>query len=143
MTSIDPRNLHTPLVSAPSSHHRRIDFAVAAAAVIALAACSPADRDEVRDQTSQASRSVSNEVRTAAADARSAAADVALTARVKSALLADAQVKGTAINVDANEGTVTLTGTVESVSSKLRAEALAQGVEGVKSVRNHLSTQGG
>jgi hyperosmotically inducible protein len=143
MNSIDPRQLHAPLVSGPPTSPRLIVVAVAACAFVALAACSPADREEVRDRASQTSQSVSNEVRNAAADARSVAADASLTARVKSVLLADAQVKGTAIDVDTREGTVILTGKVDSMSTKLRAEELAQGVEGVKSVRNQLTTSGG
>jgi osmotically-inducible protein OsmY len=44
---------------------------------------------------------------------------------VKSVLLADAQVKGTKIDVDTNNGVVTLQGNV-SPSEKSRAEQLAQ-----------------
>ena len=61
-----------------------------------------------------------------------------LTARVKSVLLADAQVKGTKIDVDTNNGVVTLQGNVSSPSEKSRAEQLAQQVEGVKEVHNNL-----
>ena len=42
------------------------------------------------------------------------------------------------INVDVDNSVVTLTGTVASAAQKTRAEAVAKGVEGVRSVRNQL-----
>jgi hyperosmotically inducible protein len=45
------------------------------------------------------------------------------------------------INVDVANDVVTLTGTVASAAQKTRAETVAKGVEGVKSVRNQLRVQ--
>lgn len=45
------------------------------------------------------------------------------------------------INVDVDNAVVTLTGTVASAAQKARAEAVAKGVEDVKSVRNNLRVQ--
>src|SRR5688572_31048894 len=42
------------------------------------------------------------------------------------------------INVDVDNGVVTLTGTVANAAQKTRAEAVAKGVEDVRSVRNQL-----
>lgn len=42
------------------------------------------------------------------------------------------------INVDVDNGVVTLTGTVASAAQKTRAEQVAKGVEDIKSVRNQL-----
>ena len=42
------------------------------------------------------------------------------------------------INVDVDNGVVTLTGTVASAEQKTKAGTVAQGVEGVKSVKNEL-----
>jgi hyperosmotically inducible protein len=92
-----------------------------------LAACSPSAANTARTETSKA-----------VAGAEKAMDDAALTARVKSVLLADAQVKGTKIDVDTNNGVVTLQGNVSSPSEKSRAEQLAQQVEGVKEVHNNL-----
>ena len=47
------------------------------------------------------------------------------------------------INVDVDNDVVTLTGTVASAAQKTRAEAVAKGVEGVKSVRNQLRVSTG
>jgi len=65
--------------------------------------------------------------------------DATLTTKVKTALLADDQVKGMKIDVDSNSGTVTLSGSVDTASEKMRAEQVAEGVEGVKSVKNNLA----
>jgi len=103
-----------------------------------LAACSPSERQQASNDTRQAANTARTETSKAVAGAEKAMDDAALTARVKSVLLADAQVKGTKIDVDTNNGVVTLQGNVSSPSEKSRAEQLAQQVEGVKEVHNNL-----
>ena len=110
-----------------------------AAVVLVLAACSPADRQEVRRDANQATQTARTETSQAVNSAEKAVDDAALTAKVKSTLLADAQVKGTQIDVDSNNGTVTLSGSVSTATEKARAEQLAQGVDGVRAVRNNLA----
>jgi osmotically-inducible protein OsmY len=65
--------------------------------------------------------------------------DGALTAKVKTALAADAGL-GTAadVNVTTYRGVVQLSGFVEKEEMARRAVAIAQGVEGVRSVQNDL-----
>jgi hyperosmotically inducible protein len=46
------------------------------------------------------------------------------------------------INVDTNQGTVHLNGTVDSPAAKERAAELARQVEGVRQVVNNLKVQG-
>jgi hyperosmotically inducible protein len=58
---------------------------------------------------------------------------------VKSALLAEQGVNGTAINVDTMQGNVTLTGRVPDQSQAERAVQVARGIEGVKAVDSKLS----
>lgn len=99
----------------------------ASLAAVALGACSRADRQEVRTEGRQAT-----------ATAGAAVDNATLTTRVKSKLLADDQVKGTQINVDSNNGVVTLTGTVDSATHVQRAEQLARDVDGVQRVENNL-----
>ncbi|MFL6664800.1 MAG: BON domain-containing protein [Rhizobacter sp.] len=67
------------------------------------------------------------------------AADALLTAKVKTALLADEHAKALRIDVDTRGGVVTLNGTADSAANASRAETIARGVEGVKSVENRLS----
>ncbi len=64
--------------------------------------------------------------------------DAAVTAKVKSALIAEPNLKSTTINVDTTAGVVTLKGTIDSQDTRQKAEQIATTVEGVRSVRNEL-----
>jgi hypothetical protein len=64
--------------------------------------------------------------------------DSAITGKVKAALLADAEVKGTDINVETNKGDVMLSGFVESQAQIDKAATLAKNIDGVKQVSNKL-----
>lgn len=64
--------------------------------------------------------------------------DTAITARVKTALLADKQVSGMAINVETFKGTVQLSGFANSTQEKEKAAEVARSVSGVKSVKNDI-----
>jgi len=65
--------------------------------------------------------------------------DAALTTKVKSALLADDKVKGLNINVDTNDGVVTLTGKAGSPEEKDQALKVVRGIEGVKNVQDRIA----
>ena len=70
------------------------------------------------------------------------ASNAALTTKVKSALAKDAGFKTLGkIDVDSNEGVVTLKGRVESAEAKKKAEQIAKQVDGVKSVKNQLRVE--
>jgi hyperosmotically inducible protein len=64
--------------------------------------------------------------------------DATITASVKSKLVAEKAANLTRVDVDTNNGTVYLNGTVESAEQKSRAEQLAWQASGVKSVVNNL-----
>jgi osmotically-inducible protein OsmY len=64
--------------------------------------------------------------------------DAAVTAKVKSALIAEPNLKALSINVDTTAGIVTLKGVTHSQEAKQKAEQVASAVEGVRSVRNEL-----
>jgi hyperosmotically inducible periplasmic protein len=64
--------------------------------------------------------------------------DTAIHAKVKTALLNDPVISGTAINVDVERGVVTLAGAVNGTVEKRKAEEVARGVDGVRSVQNKL-----
>jgi hyperosmotically inducible protein len=68
--------------------------------------------------------------------------DAAITAKVKAALLADADIKALVINVDTAKGVVSLKGEIKTLALRRKAEALAREVEGVKSVVNQLVVTG-
>jgi hyperosmotically inducible periplasmic protein len=67
--------------------------------------------------------------------------DATISASVKSKLVADKAANLTRVDVDTNNGTVYLNGTVESAEQKSRAEQLAWQASGVKTVVNNLQVQ--
>lgn len=73
-----------------------------------------------------------------ARSAKITAQDAAITAKVKTKLLADADVAGMKIDVDTYEKVVMLSGTAATEAQMAKAAALAAQVEGVASVTNHL-----
>jgi len=66
--------------------------------------------------------------------------DASITAKVKSAIMAEPGLKSTDITVDTKDAVVTLTGTVPSAPLKDRAKEIASNVAGVKSVQDNLTT---
>ena len=64
--------------------------------------------------------------------------DSTLTAKVKTALIADPVTKANEINVETYRGVVQLGGFVESAAEKSKATEVARSVSGVKEVRNDL-----
>ena len=64
--------------------------------------------------------------------------DATITASVKTRLVADKASNLTQVDVDTNNGTVYLNGTVDSAEQRSRAEQLAWQAKGVKSVVNSL-----
>jgi hyperosmotically inducible periplasmic protein len=67
--------------------------------------------------------------------------DAALTTAVKTKLAADKLSSLTRVDVDTNNGTVSLNGVVESSDQKARAQELASQVNGVNRVINNIQVQ--
>src|SRR5712692_3278700 len=67
--------------------------------------------------------------------------DASITAAVKSKLVAEKASNLTRVNVDTNNGTVYLNGTVDTDALRTRAEQLAREATGVKHVVNNLQVQ--
>ncbi len=65
--------------------------------------------------------------------------DAVITAKVKSALIADTKVGATGINVDTKSGTVVLRGKVKTAAAKQVAVADAKKMQGVKNVVDQLT----
>ena len=70
-------------------------------------------------------------------------ADEVLAAKVKDALGADGSVNVHRIDVTAGNGVVTLYGTADTPEQRAKAERVAAGVAGVKSVENQLAIVAG
>ena len=61
-----------------------------------------------------------------------------ITTKVKTALVNDSQVKSTEVNVETFKGAVQLSGFVSSDAAMRQAVKVAQGVEGVTTVKNDM-----
>lgn len=95
------------------------------------------NREKVQDKLPTADERAKNRDKVA-----STASNATLTGKVKSALASDAGAKTmTNINVDSNNGVVTLKGRVDSADLKKKAGDIAKKVEGVKSVKNELKVE--
>jgi len=71
-------------------------------------------------------------------EAKTMVSDSWVTSKTKISLFADERVKGTQVSVDTAKGVVHLRGKVDSAEAKSAASDIAQGVDGVKSVKNDL-----
>lgn len=109
---------------------------LAAAAFAWLPAASEAQSttDKVKQKAEDAKSSVKEMTKEAKADV----SDTWITSKTKIALFADDRVKGRQVSVETDKGVVALRGKVDTADAKAAAESVAQGIEGVKSVRNDL-----
>ena len=109
---------------------------LAAAALVAAPGIGSAQStsDKVESKTEKAIDKVKDVGKEAKADV----SDSWVTAKTKIALFADERVKGRQVSVETQKGTVYLRGKVDTPESKAAAEAIAGGIDGVKSVKNDL-----
>lgn len=122
--------------------------AISTLTAIGLAACDrpdPAETAETSgqqmDQTTERGASAGDQNSTSGeqtARAGAAVNDAEITTMVKSAISAEPQLKAQEIGVNTEKGVVTLSGSVDSMSTSDRAAALAREVAGVKEVDNRL-----
>jgi len=118
---------------------RFLIISTAAAVLAGTVACSPRDREEI-SQTARTATADARQATQAAADRTERVIDDSvITAKIKSALLADSTVKGLNINVDTAQGTVTLSGNAHSPAERAQAESVAASVEGVRRVVNQIN----
>jgi hyperosmotically inducible protein len=144
----------------------------AVAASLAMAGCSPRDRQQAADNTDQtmaqsdqkardmgqdarqSADRARQEAREAAQDAKTATndagakigdkvADAVITTTVKAEIAKDSSLSAMRINVDTDSGRVILRGTAPSSQAREHATALASGVKGVVSVDNQLTVEAG
>jgi hyperosmotically inducible protein len=81
----------------------------------------------------------SSDVKDTTSEAGEVVTDAWITTKVKADLLATDDVSGTSINVDTNNGVVTLTGNVRSSAEADKAVTVARGIKGVVKVDSQLS----
>ena len=68
--------------------------------------------------------------------------DAALTTKIKTALVTEGELSALDINVDSNEGVVTLRGTVDNEAQVDLAERVVEDLDGVKGINNELEAKG-
>ena len=90
------------------------------------------------DKTAEAGDSAGGKAKSVAREAKTGLSDSWLTAKTKIALFADERVKGRQISVETQKGAVMLRGKVDNNEAKTAAESIAQGIDGVRSVKNEL-----
>jgi sporulation protein YlmC with PRC-barrel domain len=86
----------------------------------------------------QAKDEALSSVNSAAYAMKETSADATLTAKVQTAYSLNTRIPGKQINVDSQDGVVTLRGEVASQDVRNLAETIAQDTPGVSEVRNHL-----
>ncbi len=113
--------------------------ALVAAAALGVAGCdNPKSTDTVGQKMDRAADKMANATDRATTKAAAAVDDTAITTKVKADIIAEPGLSALKIDVDTKDGVVTLTGTVDSAAMKDRAQQVAQGVSGVKSVVDNL-----
>lgn len=146
-------------MNTPLNHHiRKASIAaVTAALVLGLAACDQdmsAEKvgrkiDNTVNQTGEQISRTTDSAEQKMAQVQSVVAektdkageslgDAAITAKVKSALIAEPGLNALSIDVDTENGIVSLFGSADTRANRERATQLASAVEGVKSVQNKL-----
>ena len=68
--------------------------------------------------------------------------DSTITAKIKANIIKEEGLKGLQISVETHKGIVQLSGFVDNRTQIVRAEEIAQSIQGVKSVRNSLVVKG-
>jgi osmotically-inducible protein OsmY len=96
------------------------------------------DSDEIRDELARTGQVVREKVREAGEFVGEVAENAATTGTIKAKLLNDPRTSGLAIDVDTNDGVVTLSGKVDSYEEIARAMDLALNTDGVHKVVSAL-----
>lgn len=95
----------------------------------------------IDDKARETGREAADKMREGADNTGRVMTDAAITTAVKSKLLADTAVAGLKIDVDTNNGVVTLNGTVATRTEADRALTLARETDGVKRVIDNLTVR--
>lgn len=102
-----------------------------------------ANANITREEYERERESWADEARRLGRTIGSGANDGWLWTKTRALLAAEDDLRDSTLDVDVDNSVVTLTGTVATNEQKTRAGRVAQGVDGVKSVRNNLTVSGG
>lgn len=116
-----------------------VAFATLAAGLLLVAGCGQHDSNTtVGQKLDRATENMASTANNASSKMATAVDDTAITAKVKSALVAEPNLKSTAIDVETKDATVTLSGTVATAELRDRAKQIASSTTGVKNVVDNL-----
>ena len=118
-------------------------LALAGAASILLIGCGNREAEAGAPAAAAVTLTVTTEPLPAGTTVGTEIDDSVVTARVKSALLADPGAKGFEVKVETSKGQVQLSGFVDTQAGIDRAIALTRGIEGVKGVDNAMTLKQG
>jgi hyperosmotically inducible periplasmic protein len=96
------------------------------------------DAEKAREKGAKLAREAAETTKVAAERTQEVVGEAAITAKIKSKMALDDQVKARTINVDTVGTTVTLSGTVHSEQERERAVRLARETEGITEVVDKL-----
>ena len=143
------------------SQQKSLMVASSLALLLGLAACDRADDRTVgqrmdsatskseraaKDATASAGAAVdraADKTKAMGASAADKIDDATITTKVNAALAADKDLSAIKIDVDTQDGVVTLSGPAPTASAKQRATEVARGIKGVSSVNNQLTVKAG
>ena len=101
---------------------------------------------DAKDATARAGAAAENaadSTRQMGAAASAKVDDATITAKVNASLAADKDLSAVRIDVDTQNGVVTLSGPAPTATARERASEIARGVKGVSSVNNQLTIKSG
>ncbi len=134
-----------------SIQRRTALLASSLAIVLAMAACERPDNPAVGAKMAVGAKQDAGDAPARAADntklmgasSSDNVDDATITSKVNASLAADRDLSAIRIDVDTQNGVVTLSGPAPSVTARERASEIARGVKGVSSVNNQLTLQAG
>ena len=102
--------------------------------------------DKIAQQTDRAATNLKEKTTAAANNVQTEGSskpmsDTAITASIKTDFLKDPDLSVLKIDVDTRDGVVVLNGLAENDEARARAERIAQGIKGVREVKNYLVTK--
>ena len=98
---------------------------------------------EAKQDAKDATASAADSTRQMGATAGDKVDDATITAKVNASLAADKDLSAIKIDVDTQNGVVTLSGPAPSATARERASEIARSVKGVNSVNNQLTVKAG
>jgi hypothetical protein len=105
----------------------------------AVANTNKSDKDITRADFDKEKDKYAKEAKDAGRKIGSGADDLWIWTKTRTALAAADDLRDSTISVDVDNNVVTLTGSVANAAQKSKAQTVAQGIEGVKSVKNELA----